>query len=279
MKGTKVLIRGGGDLASAVALRLVNSGFRVMIAELEKPLCVRRTVSFSEAIFSEIVVVEGITGVRIDLREIPEWLKQSDPEQIGVVSDPGLRSLKMIRPEIFVDGTLEKRNDGITRDLAPITIALGPGFEAGVDVDAVIETQRGHHLGRIYYQGMAIPDTGVPGIIEDYGIERVIYARVDGVLSGRKSIGDPVEKGESIAEIVTAEGEIAEVPAAISGLLRGLIPNGTVRRGLKIGDIDPRKDQEFIHTVSDKGRTVSGGVLEAILYLKNNRQERKEMKR
>jgi len=265
----KVLIRGGGDLASAVALRLAIVGFKVLIAELEKPLCIRRTVSFSEAIIAGEVHLEGVRGVKMDLTDIENWLEESPNGLVAVVSDPNLQSLRIIEPDVFIEGTLQKKINGVIKDFAPITIALGPGFEAPKDVDAVIETNRGHNLGRIYYQGMAMADTGIPGLIEGYGKERVLYATGSGSLKSIKEIGDIVEKGETVAEIRSPKGERLLVKAKIPGVLRGMIPCGEVQKGLKIGDVDPRKKTEFIHTISDKGRTISGGVLEAVLYLKN----------
>ncbi|NBG89265.1 selenium-dependent molybdenum cofactor biosynthesis protein YqeB [Isachenkonia alkalipeptolytica] len=269
MDKTKVLIRGGGDLASAVALRLANVGFTVVIAELEKPLCIRRTVSFSEAIIAGAVDLEGVKGIKVHTADIENWLRKPSKGQVAVVSDPKLQSLAIIKPDVFIEGTLRKKIDGAIKDFAPITIALGPGFEAPKDVDAVIETNRGHHLGRVYYEGMAMADTGIPGIIMGYGKERVLYAKADGSIIKSKEIGAVVEKGETVAEVLTQRGERVPVQAKISGVLRGMIPRGEVQKGLKIGDVDPRKDITFIHSVSDKGRTISGGVLEAILHLKN----------
>lgn len=275
MDKMKVLIRGGGDLASAVALRLVNVGFTVLIAELEKPLCIRRTVSFSEAIIAGEVDVEGIKGVKMDLADIENWLQRSSKNQVAVISDPNLQSLTIVVPDVFIEGTLQKKIDGVIKDFAPITIALGPGFEAPKDVDAVIETNRGHNLGRIYYEGMAMADTGTPGVIQGYGKERVLYATASGSLKNIKEIGDIVEKDETVAEILSPKREMIPVKTKIPGVLRGMIPCGEVQKGLKIGDVDPRKEIEFIHTVSDKGRTISGGVLEAMLHLKNQQRSEK----
>ena len=189
--------------------------------------------------------------------------------------DPECRVLKEARPFALVDAILAKKNLGTSRAMAQRTIALGPGFQAGKDVDLVIETMRGHRLGRVIREGSALPDTGVPGLIQGYGSERVIHAPADGRIENLAKIGDPVKKGEPIARIFGGTGQITEVPATLDGLLRGLIRNDyPVTRGLKIADIDPRmKEYDNCFTISDKARCIAGGVLEGILFLETRRAE------
>ena len=188
--------------------------------------------------------------------------------KIPVLADPKCKVLQKYRPYALVDAILAKRNLGTRMDMADITVALGPGFTAGKDVHAVIETMRGHDLGRIYYEGEAIPNTGVPGMIGGYSSERVIYAPAEGILKGVFEIGTAVNKGDIIAYI----GEVP-VYASITGILRGILPNGfQVKEGFKTADIDPRKEEKKnCDTISDKARCIAGGVLEAILHLENQR--------
>jgi xanthine dehydrogenase accessory factor len=246
-----VLVRGGGDLASGVALRLFNAGFRVIILETEKPSAIRRSVSFCEAVYDGEKTVEGVTASTED-----------KPNSIKVMVDPEIKILFFIQPLAIVDATLAKKNMGLKKELADTVIALGPGFEAGVDAHAVIETMRGHDLGRIIYDGKAADDTGVPGEIKGIAKERVIHAPCAGKLKIIKDIGSVVEKGEPIADI---DGKT--VNASISGIVRGMIRDGyQVFEGMKIADIDPRKDElKNCYTVSDKARALGGSVLEVIM--------------
>jgi len=256
-----VVIRGGGDLGSGVAHRLHRSGFRVLILEVANPLVVRRTVSFAQAIIDGEAAVEGIRAVRVDAQD--DMFKQWRQGNIPVMVDPGGDMLKEIKPDAVVDATLAKRNTGMHRGMASITIALGPGFKAGEDVDVVVETNRGHNLGRLIFEGYAEPDTGVPAPVEGYGAERVLRAPCDGTVTHVLDIGDPVKAGDVIC---TVAGRPVKAP--FEGMIRGLIMNGReVVTGLKIGDVDPRPIQEFCHTISDKARALGGAVLEAILYL------------
>ena len=256
-----VVIRGGGDLGSGVARTLHRSGFRVLILEVANPLVVRRTVSFAQAIIDGEAAVEGIRAVRVDAQD--DMFKQWRQGNIPVMVDPGGDMLKEIKPDAVVDATLAKRNTGMHRGMAPITIALGPGFKAGEDVDVVVETNRGHNLGRLIFEGYAEPDTGVPAPVKGYGRERVLRAPCGGAVTHILDIGAPVKAGDVIC---TVAGQPVKAP--FDGMIRGLIMNGReVVAGLKIGDVDPRPIQELCYTISDKARALGGAVLEAILYL------------
>lgn len=258
-----VVLRGGGDIASGIAHRLNRSGFKVVILDIEKPLCIRRMVSFSEAIYSGQVEIEGIKAVKVNsLEEIYDELNKSN---IPVFVDEKAEIIKDLKPDVLVDAILAKKNLGISRDMAPITIGIGPGFEAGLDVDFVIESNRGHDLGRVIGRGKAEDNTGLPGVIMGYSAERVIRATSTGEIRHLVRLGDIIEKGTLISKI----GD-SQVIAEISGMIRGLIKDGTpVIEGLKIGDIDPRGYNIVADTISDKARAIGGGVLEAILYIYN----------
>lgn len=255
-----VIVRGAGDIASGIIHRLFKSGFKVIALEIEKPLSIRRTVSFSEAIYDGETTVEGVKAIRADsVGSAMNILKEGN---VPVLIDEEGLSISQIKPIAVVDAILAKRNIGTNKNMAPITIGVGPGFCAGDDVDYVIETKRGHYLGRVIYKGCAIANTGIPGIIMGYGEERVIKSPCDGLIRHVKKIGDLVNEGDLICYI----GE-EKVKAQISGVIRGLIrENLYVEKGLKIGDIDPRSDIDYIYTISDKARAVAGGVLEALLH-------------
>ena len=257
-----VIIRGGGDLASGTIQKLHRCGFRVLVLEVSNPTCIRRDVSFSEAVCLGEVEIEGIRAIHVhSLSEIENaWGNKIVP----VIIDEKGKYIKIIKPKIVVDAIIAKRNLGTTRDMADIIIALGPGFIAGDDVDVVIETSRGHNLGRLIFKGGAAKNTGIPGTIMGYSKERVIYSPCAGIMKNILDIGDIVEKDEIIAYI----GE-TEVKATIPGLLRGILRNGSiVPKGFKIADIDPRLSEKMnCYTISDKARSIAGGVLEAILYL------------
>lgn len=271
MLNNLVIVRGGGDIASGTIYKLYKAGFPVLVLETEKPSAIRRNVAFSEAVYNGSHTIEDVTcTLAKDLQQAESLLQEG---QLTMLVDPEGTVISELNPLAVVDGILAKRNLGTRKDMAPITIALGPGFEAGVDVDAVIETQRGHHLGRIYDEGCAIANTGVPGIIGGYGKERVIHSPGEGILRNVKQITDIVKAGDIIAEILPGEDESEEaipVEATIDGLLRGLIRDGyPVTKGFKIADIDPRLEQlENCFTISDKARCIAGGVLEAILQRK-----------
>jgi xanthine dehydrogenase accessory factor len=177
--------------------------------------------------------------------------------------------IHLLKPLAVVDAILAKKNLGTSREMAPITVALGPGFTAQEDVDAVVETKRGHNLGRVLWEGCAAPNTGIPGIIGGYGRERVIHCPAEGILRNVKKITDTVTRGEVIAVVETREGTVP-VKATLDGILRGLIRDGyPVTPGFKMADIDPRAEElGNCFTISDKARCIAGGVLEAILQRK-----------
>lgn len=264
MEKDVVIVRGGGDIASGTIQKLYRSGFRVLVLEIENPTFIRRDVSFGEAVYLERVSVEGIEAVRVN--SIDEIQGAWNEDKIPVMVDPDGNIIKVIKPLVLVDAILAKRNLGTAIDMADITIALGPGFEAGRDVDVVIETMRGHDLGRLIFNGQAKKNTGVPGNIMGFSTERVIYSPRDGIIKNHREIGDFVEKGEVIAEV-----DNFNIEATINGILRGIIKDGFhVKKNLKIADIDPRKTEiENCCKISDKARNIAGGVLEAILYLRN----------
>ncbi len=244
--------------------RLTRAGFKVMASEQAQPTVLRRTVSFAEAVTQGQISVEGITARRAYTRDdVEQAFARGD---IPVVVDAEGAFIRAMRPTVLVEATLSKRNSGITIDDAPIVIALGPGYEAGKDVHAVIETNRGHNLGRVYLQGCAEPNTGVPGMIGGYAAERLLRAPCAGVLYGLRQIGDLLQAGETVA--VVNEGETSgPVIAAIPGILRGLVRDGLpVHTGMKVGDVDPRATRDHCFTISDKSRAVAGGVLEAVMY-------------
>ena len=271
MKKELIVARGGGDLATGTIYKLRKSGYRVLVLESEKPSAIRRNVAFSEAVYEGRWTVEDMTAVLAN--DIEEAEKIMDTGDVAVLVDPRCDCLNTLKPVALVDAIIAKKNLGTNRSMAPITVGLGPGFTAGEDVDAVIETMRGHKLGRVILEGSAIPNTGIPGAVAGVTKERVIHAPAAGVLKNVCHITDVVEKGQIIACIETCEGNV-EVPATISGLLRGLIRDGyQVTKGFKIADIDPRVEEyENCFTISDKARCIAGGVLEAILYLKNERK-------
>lgn len=258
-----VVIKGAGDLASGVGLRLFRCGFPVVMTEISEPTPVRRTVSFAEAVYLGETSVEGVVAKLVkDVGEINSTLGEG---KIPVIVDPEARIVSLLKPKVVVDAIIAKRNVGTKITDAPIVIGLGPGFVAGVDVHAVIETNRGHYLGRVILQGSAEPNTGVPGLVGGFGAERVLRGPTDGRLIPVASIGDMVKKGDVIAHV---DGH--PVIAPFDGVLRGLLrENLTVFKGMKIGDVDPRAAYEHCFTVSDKALAIGGGVLEAILMLLN----------
>ena len=257
--GNLVVVRGAGDLATGTILRLVHSGFRVVALEVEAPSSIRRTVSFSEAMYDGSATVEGVTALRCDTP--PEAWSPGDP--VSILLDPEARCLERLRPLALVDAILAKRNLGTHLDMAPLVIALGPGFEAGRDVHAVIETNRGHDLGRVLLSGSAEPNTGVPGLIGGQGKERVLHAPAAGPVEALCRIADQVQTGDPILAI---RGHVLR--SSIDGVVRGLIrPGFEARKGLKVADVDPRGRREHCFSVSDKARSIAGGVLEAILRL------------
>lgn len=255
-----IAIKSGGEMASAIVWRLYHARLRrIVILETKHPLAVRRTVSFCEAVHDGSCMVEDVRGVRVDG---PEGIEAAwAAGDIPVLVDPAWDSLRVIRPDALVDAIIAKRNLGTSVHDAPLVVGLGPGFEAGKDAHLVVETNRGHDLGRIITHGAAAPNTGIPGTIGGFSKERVLRAPVPGKLVWDCALGDLVEKGQVLGRV-----DGVPVAAEISGLLRGQIrPNGHVPLGLKLGDIDPRGDLSYLHTISDKGRALGGAVLECIM--------------
>lgn len=270
-----IVVRGAGDLATGTIHRLKKAGFRLLVLEAEHPAAIRRQVALSEAVYAGSARVEDVEAVHMDVdlaekKNRKELLEQEmeriwKKDGVPVLVDPAGLSIAALRPAVVVDAILAKKNLGTTKEMAPLVIALGPGFTAGEDVDVVIETKRGHNLGRVIRSGSAVPNTGIPGIIGGYGKERVMHAQEEGILRNAASIGDIVEARAVIAEIETENGMVP-VEASLSGLLRGLIRDGyPVTKGFKIADIDPRKEElQNCFTISDKARCIAGSVLEVI---------------
>lgn len=259
-----IIVRGGGDLATGTIYKLKKSGFPVLILEVSNPSAIRRNVAFCEAVYQGVQTVEDMTCYLAEsLEQAQELLLEG---KLAVLVDPAGESISKLKPLAVVDAILAKKNLGTNRNMAPVTVALGPGFTAGVDVDAVVETKRGHNLGRVFWTGAAAPNTGIPGIIGGYDKERVIHCPAKGILRNVKNITDTVSKGEVIAVVETENG-IVPVEATLDGILRGLIRDGyPVNVGFKMADIDPRAEEyNNCFTISDKARCIAGGVLEAIL--------------
>ncbi len=248
------VVRGGGDLATGIIYRLYRAGFTVAVLECERPLVVRRMVSVAQAVFDGEFSVEGMRAVK------RQSIEDIDPDVVNVFVDPDGRSIDILKPDILVDAIMAKRNTGTGRDMASLVVGIGPGFTAPDDVHFVVETKRGHSLGRLIKNGSAAPDTGIPGVVMGSGVERLLRSPADGALKPLKEIGDLVQKGDYIAEVSGVP-----VTARISGVLRGLIHKSVaLKKGMKIGDIDPRGDRTFCFTISDKALSVAGGVMEAV---------------
>lgn len=264
-----IVIKGAGEMATGVALRLHRAGFRrLLLLEIPRPSAVRRAVSFCEAVYDGRSEVEGIAARRFD----PPEEKRGDGEiirclteiwkggSVAVAVDPHWRLIAEVRPGVVVDATIAKRNLGTTRREAELVVALGPGFTAGVDAHCVIETNRGHNLGRVLTAGGAEADTGIPGDIGGFTLQRVLRAPADGRVDAALAIGSRVEKGEQVCTVAGVP-----VRAEISGVLRGCIrPGIEVKAGLKIGDVDPRGRRDYCFSVSEKARALGGAVLEAV---------------
>ena len=270
-----VVVKGGGDLATGVAHRLHRVGMKVIVTELAQPTVIRRAVAFASAVFEGEVTVEGVVARRVEdaaqaLALLPEGIIPVvvDP-QASVLRPERVEGVGELKPTAVVDAIIAKRNTGTKITDAPVVVALGPGFTAGLDAHAVIETNRGHDLGRVILEGQAAPDTGIPGPVMGYASERVVRAPGKGVFRGVKAIGDRVEAGDVVARV----GDQL-VLAPIFGVLRGLLADGlVVKEGMKVGDVDPRGVREHCFTISDKARALGGSVLEAILYLLREREE------
>ncbi|MDF2626824.1 MAG: selenium-dependent molybdenum hydroxylase system protein YqeB family [Symbiobacteriaceae bacterium] len=254
-----ILVKGAGELASGIAWRLVQCGFPVVMTEVAQPLAVRRTVSFCSAVYTGSWTVEGVTA------RLVSSVEDAAHREVPLLIDPTAACVATLRPTAVVDAIMAKRNLGTALSDAPVVVGVGPGFTAGTDCHAVVETQRGHWLGRVYYQGAAIPDTGQPAERGGHSEGRIVRAPAPGAFhaAGSATIGSTVRPGDVL-------GHVGGVPvyAAIGGILRGLVFDGTpVTLGLKIGDIDPVCEPERCHTISDKALAVAGGVLEALLHL------------
>ena len=266
----KVVIRGGGDLATGVAEVLYQSGFKILILDIEKPSSIRRSVCFSEAIYDGVTKVENIICKKVENENDIE--KCWNEKIIPIMVDEKGEIIKKIKPDVVVDSIIAKKNLGTTKEMAPITIALGDGFEAGKDVDIVVETMRGHNLGRVITSGRAMKNTGIPGEIKGVSKDRVIYSLANGIFSSVKKIGDTVQKDEIIGYV----GDV-EIRGKISGVLRGIIREGyEVTENMKIGDIDPRiEEKNNCFTISDKARSLGGAVLRAIMFRLKEEKEKK----
>ena len=274
-----VLIRGAGDLATGIALRLYRAHMQVVMTDLERPTAIRRTVAFSEAIVHGETVVEDIRASRAENSQ--DALRLVDKGVIPVLPDPEGKSIQLLRPDAVVDAILAKKNLGTKMTDAPVVIGVGPGFAAGEDCHAVVETMRGHTLGRVIYQGSALPNTGIPGLIGGFSGERVLRAPAEGVFHPLLSIGSQVKEGDiagvvtdiSFGNFITLDG--IPMICTLDGVLRGILADGTpVHKGMKAGDIDPRGKVEHCYTASDKALVVGGGVLEALLALCGGKEEK-----
>ncbi len=260
-----IIVKGGGDLGSGVAWRLHRCGFRVVILECPCPTAIRRQVAFATAMYEGEITVEGVTARRATLEEAPALLEAG---LIPVLADPEGRAVEVLRPDVLVDAVMAKRNTGTRLDDAPLVVALGPGFRAGRDCHAVVETARGHFLGRVYWEGEALPNTGIPGEVGGASEERVLRAPADGIFQPCAQIGDLVEAGQTVAWV---DGH--PVRARLRGVLRGLLAAGLeVHAGMKVGDVDPRAERSHCFTISDKALSIAGGVLEAVLSWQQREQ-------
>ena len=264
--GQKIVIRGGGDLATGVVQKFYRAGFRVAILEKHEPTAIRRSVALCEAVYNGFFQVEDISCRKITGLDELESCWQNGI--VPLLVDPAGDSIPTIRPAAVIDAIIAKRNLGTNRTMADITIALGPGFCAGEDVDIVIETTRGHDLGRLILQGYTKENTGIPGEIGGQSVQRVLHAPASGTVLHHKRIGDIVEQGELVLMV-----EQAPVNASIGGLLRGLIHEGMqVQKGMKVADIDPRMDVDW-RSISDKARCIGGSALEAYFYIQKRKGE------
>jgi len=255
----KILIKGAGDLATGIAYELWKSGARIIMTDIAVPLTVRRMVAFSRAVYEERCQVEGVEACLV--HNLEEALRETDVGNIAVIVDEKAEIIKVYQPDVVVDAIMAKKNTGTTLDDAPLVIGIGPGFCAGKDCHYVIETKRGEHLGEIIQQGCAIPNTGIPGNIGGFTVERLLRASENGKMKLIAKIGDVVEKGQ----IVAFTGEIP-VFAGLTGIVRGMLQEGvTVTKGMKIGDIDARVENGLCYTISDKARRIGSSVVEAVV--------------
>ncbi len=256
---TLVLVRGGGDLGSGVVHRLYRAGFDVWVTDIAQPLAVRRGVAFAEAVYTGETTVEGVCARRAIDRAAAQACRGE--QRVPVLVDEGQAWLTMLQPAVVVDARMQKTAAEAQRAPGRLVIGLGPGFEAGQNCDAVVETMRGHHLGRVFWEGQAEPDTGRPEEVRGLAGTRVLRAPTAGVLTAGQPIGSAVRAGDVVAQV---GGQAVTTP--IDGVLRGMLHDGVpATAGLKIGDVDPRGVRAYCFSISDKARAVGGGVLEAIL--------------
>jgi xanthine dehydrogenase accessory factor len=258
MKELKIVIKGAGEMASGIAHRLYWAGFRrILMTEIAKPLSVRRTVSFSEAVYEGEAGVEGVRGVLINtVDELPAiW----EEKMIAIIVDPDGYCIEKFRPDVLIDAMMLKKQTSLTGEEAPFVIGIGPGFTSPVNVHAVVESNRGHNLGQVIWDGSAEPHTGIPGNTKGFTIERVLRSPKAGTVRHMKHLGEIVKKGDTILYV-----DEIPVPASIDGVLRGLIREVSVEKNEKIGDIDPRAQVAHCYSISDKARAIAGGVLQAI---------------
>ena len=256
----KVLIRGGGEMASGIAHRLHQSRMKVLITDVSAPTAVRRTLAFAEAVYLGSQTIENVTAVLVkDLAAADiEWQRGHIP----LLVDPDARSCEIFVPDVLVDAIMAKKNSTTKLCDAPFVIGVGPGFVAGINAHAVVESNRGYNLGRVIWNGSAEPDTGVPATISGHAEARVFRAPRSGCFTGFREIGDHVESGDCVAEV-----DGVPIKAQISGMIRGMLRSGiAVAAGVKAGDIDPRGERAYCYAISDKARAIGGGVLEAILH-------------
>lgn len=265
MNKNLVIVRGGGDVATGTIQKLNRVGFDVLVLEIEKPTCIRRNVAVAQAIFDGEIQIEDIRAIRCE--NIDKIQRAFDDNLIAVAVDPEGKLIEKLKPICLIDGILAKKNLGTDRKMAPITIGLGPGFEAGSDVDLVIETNRGHDLGRLIFEGPATVNTGNPGNINGLTTERILRAPASGKVHIIKDLGSVVKKGDVVAEVAGKE-----VLAGLDGMVRGMINEGLeVYSGMKIGDVDPRVIPRNAKTISDKARLIGGGALEGLLIMKRRK--------
>lgn len=263
LRELKIVIKGAGDVATGIAHRLYRANLtRLVMTEIPAPLCVRRTVSFSEAVYRGSMEVEGVEATRIDTLDLLE--RAWEEKKVPIIVDPQWRVVDTLKPDVVVDAIMAKRNLGTRKEEAPLVIGVGPGFTAPLDVHIVVESNRGHDLGRVIYEGSAEPHTGVPGVVSGHGAERVLRAPVAGMVKHSKEIGEQVAKDELVLSV-----NGVPVRAPFDGMLRGLIREIDVEAGEKVGDVDPRGKKDFCYTISDKARALGGGVLEAVLHMMN----------
>lgn len=247
-------------MASGIAHRLNRCHLRVLITEVAAPTTVRRTVAFAEAVFQGRHAVEGVEAVKVS--SAGEAYRVWEREGIPLFVDPQAKARETIKPEVIVDAIMAKRNTGTDKSQAPVVIGVGPGFRAGWNVHAVVESNRGHNLGRVLWEGEAEQDTGLPAPVGGYTEERVLRVPQKGFFKALHEIGDQVNQGELVAQV-----NGFPIRAQIQGVLRGLLKDGIeVEEGMKAGDIDPRGEREYCYVISDKARAIAGGVLEAILH-------------